>query len=175
MKFGTEAYNVGVLWRAEIDSDWLRWVQETHKIENLVKYSGISAVSGTYFLFPFSIYPWSWNLAWKTGQFHSRKILSWWMTWGQYRSPKMQELVKFAFSAFLSHSPLFPSPILSAMDLLRMFTIWPPYGIGQAIIFLSCGFFYYLPSSFLFSSPILSRRRLDVYHTSTHGVALVRI
>jgi len=26
-----------------------------------------------------------------------------------------------------------------------------------------------------FSSPILSGRRLDVYHTSTHGVALVRI
>ena len=36
-----------------------------------------------------------------------------------------------------------------------------------------------VPSSFylllLFSSPILSRRRLDVYHTSAHGVALVRI
>jgi len=30
-------------------------------------------------------------------------------------------------------------------------------------------------SSFLFSSPNLSCRRLDVYHTSTHGVALVRI
>ena len=27
----------------------------------------------------------------------------------------------------------------------------------------------------IFSSPNLSRRRLDVYHTSTHGVALVRI
>jgi len=27
----------------------------------------------------------------------------------------------------------------------------------------------------LFSSPSLSGRRLDVYHTSTHGVALVRI
>jgi len=27
----------------------------------------------------------------------------------------------------------------------------------------------------LFSSPILSRRILDVYHISTHGVALVRI
>jgi len=27
----------------------------------------------------------------------------------------------------------------------------------------------------LFSSPNLNRRRLDVYHTSTHGVALVRI
>ena len=30
-------------------------------------------------------------------------------------------------------------------------------------------------SLFFFSSPNLSRRRLDVYHTSTHGVALVRI
>jgi len=51
---------------------------------------------------------------------------------------------------------------------------WPPYVIGQAIIFLPCGF--YLLSFFLsFSSPNLSGRRLDVYHTSTHGVALVRI
>jgi len=33
----------------------------------------------------------------------------------------------------------------------------------------------YLSSFFLFSSPNLSGRRLDVYHTSTHGVALVRI
>ena len=32
-----------------------------------------------------------------------------------------------------------------------------------------CSFF------FLFSSPKLSRHRLDVCHTSTHGVALVRI
>jgi len=30
-------------------------------------------------------------------------------------------------------------------------------------------------SSFFFSSPNLSGRRLDVYHTLTHGVALVRI
>ena len=30
-------------------------------------------------------------------------------------------------------------------------------------------------SSSSFSSPNLSRRRLDVYHTSTHGVAIVRI
>jgi len=30
-------------------------------------------------------------------------------------------------------------------------------------------------SIFLFFSPILSRRRLDVYHTSTHDVALMRI
>jgi len=40
---------------------------------------------------------------------------------------------------------------------------------------LPCGF--YLLSIYLsfFSSPNLSGRRLDVYHTSTHGVALVRI
>jgi len=39
--------------------------------------------------------------------------------------------------------------------------LWPPC-VGDAdIIFSSCGFF------FLFSSPTLSRRRLDVYHTLT--------
>jgi len=55
-----------------------------------------------------------------------------------------------------------------------MVFLWPPYVIGQAIIFLPCGFF--LSSSiFSFSLPNLSGRRLDVYHTSTHGVALVRI
>jgi len=49
--------------------------------------------------------------------------------------------------------------------------LWPPYGIGQAIIFLPCGFFLLL----FFFSPNLSGRSFDVYHTSTHGVALVRI
>jgi len=56
-------------------------------------------------------------------------------------------------------------------------SLWPPYGIGQAIIFLPCGFFfiYLVPSSIFFSLPNLSCRRMDVCHTSTHGVALVRI
>jgi len=48
--------------------------------------------------------------------------------------------------------------------------LWSPYVIGQTIIF-SCCFFL---SSF-FSSPNLSGRRLDVYHTLAHGVALVQI
>jgi len=48
--------------------------------------------------------------------------------------------------------------------------VMAPYGIGQAIIFLPYGFYL-----LLFSSPNLSGHRLDVYHTSTHGVALVRI
>ena len=34
---------------------------------------------------------------------------------------------------------------------------------------------FLLLSSFFISSPNLSGERLDVYHTSTHGVALVRI
>ena len=53
--------------------------------------------------------------------------------------------------------------------------LWLPHVIGQAIVFLPCGF--YLLSIYLFfiSSPNLKGRRLDVYHTSTHGVALVRI
>ena len=42
------------------------------------------------------------------------------------------------------------------------------YGIGQTIIFSSCRLFFFFLSSF-FSSPNLSRRRLDVYHTSTHA------
>ena len=53
--------------------------------------------------------------------------------------------------------------------------LWSPYGIGRPYIFSCCGlFFFFLLLSF-FSSPNLSRRRLDVCHTSTHGVALVRI
>jgi len=49
------------------------------------------------------------------------------------------------------------------------------FSFYRPIICCSCG--YYLLSFFLllFPSPILSRRRLDVYHTSTHDVALVRV
>ena len=56
---------------------------------------------------------------------------------------------------------------------LALVFLWSPYGIEQTIIFSSCRLFY-LSSSF-FSSPNLSRCRLDVCHTSTNGVALVRI
>jgi len=52
--------------------------------------------------------------------------------------------------------------------------LWSTYGIGQAIIFWPCVSIF-LSSFYLFSSPNLSGRRLDVYHTSTDGVALVRI
>jgi len=51
----------------------------------------------------------------------------------------------------------------------------PPYVIGQANIFLPCGFYLSFFLLSLFSSPNLSGRRLDVYHTSAPGVTLVRI
>jgi len=53
------------------------------------------------------------------------------------------------------------------------YILWPPmHSRMRTYIFSSCFFF------FLFPSPNLSGRQLDVYHTSTtstHGVALVRI
>jgi len=57
---------------------------------------------------------------------------------------------------------------------VRMFIIylWPSYAIWQAIIFFAL---WFLLLCLFFSSPNLSRSRLDVFHTSTHGVALVRI
>ena len=54
-------------------------------------------------------------------------------------------------------------------------------GICLLFIYGHPGHIYFHPvvySSFFFfflSSPNLSRRRLHVYHTCTHGVALVRI
>ena len=61
------------------------------------------------------------------------------------------------------------------MALVYLCLLWLPYVIGQAIIFLPCDFFLLSFFVFFFSSPNLSGRRLDVYHTSPHGVALVRI
>jgi len=53
----------------------------------------------------------------------------------------------------------FPSVLWHSFSLL----LWRPYVIEQAIIFLPCGFF--LSFFFFFSSPNLSRHRLDVCHT----------
>ena len=64
---------------------------------------------------------------------------------------------------------------------------WPTFLVCSCVVmaavcnmadhmFLCCGFFFFLLSFFFFfSSPILSRRKLDVYHTSTHDVALMRM
>jgi len=62
------------------------------------------------------------------------------------------------------------SPVQHVSDLHLKFALRPHHVWKKS----SCGFFFFL-SFFFFSSPNLSRRRLDVCHTSTHDVALVRI
>ena len=87
------------------------------------------------------------------------------------RSPNNMLLITVVFQQ---------SPDLAAKVRLLVVTsivvhcsLWSPYVIGQTIIFLPCDF--YLLSSSFFSLPNLSGWRLDVYHTSTHCVALVQI
>jgi len=48
-------------------------------------------------------------------------------------------------------------------NVVKGHSLWPPYGIGQAIIFFALVSFFFLFSSF--SSPNLSGRRLDVFRT----------
>ena len=50
--------------------------------------------------------------------------------------------------------------------------LWPPCVADADIIF---ALWFLLLSSIFFLAYSLSRHRVDVYHTSTHGVALVRI
>jgi len=54
--------------------------------------------------------------------------------------------------------------LTNRFKLILMASLWA----DGDIIFSSCGAFVLLP----FSSANLSRRTLDVYHTSTHGVAV---
>jgi len=106
-----------------------------------------------------------------------------------------------SFENHCSYVPVFSHQIALSHKLLthvqnhgfHMVLLSSPYVIGQTIIFLPVisifyvigGPLYFCPVvsfyllsfylSFFYSSPNLSGHRLDVYHTSTHGVALVRI
>jgi len=62
--------------------------------------------------------------------------------------------------------------------VLWAFQIIQPSSYGRPAYQMRTLYFRCMVSSsffFLFSWPNLSRRRLDVYHTSTHDVALARI
>jgi len=77
----------------------------------------------------------------------------------------------FKVDAGVSNTSL--EPLLS-VDVPFRCLIWPPIVMGRSLYFtpvVSIIFFSF--SSFFFSWPNLSGRRLDVYHTSTHDVALV--
>jgi len=60
--------------------------------------------------------------------------------------------------------------MLNGVFAVRLF-LWPLYVADGHYILQQ----WLLSSFFFFSSPILSGCRLDVYHTSTHDVVLVRI
>jgi len=50
--------------------------------------------------------------------------------------------------------------------------LWPPYVIGGHYVFALWFLSIFYLSFFFYSSPNLSGLRLDVYHTSTHGVQI---
>ena len=112
------------------------------------------------------------------------KIWEWWLS--MLSTPSRLLLfhspTSFPFLHLFCPFLLFPLPCLflplsSFTKLsvgLQVDFLWPPYVIGQAIIFCPVVSFFIFYLSF-FSTPNLSGRMLDVYHTLTHGVALVRI
>ena len=67
----------------------------------------------------------------------------------------------YSLAIYLFCMSVCPTFIMAALCGHYIFALW--------FLFILLSFFFF------FSSPNLSRRRLDVYHTSTHGVALVRI
>jgi len=96
---------------------------------------------------------------------------------GRYRMKKLETNVDFScamgkglHSFPLYHSSLF-SFFLSNFLLVASVIIATPWNMAGHYIFA----LWFLSSFFFFSSPNLSGWRLDVCHTSTHGVALVQI
>ena len=93
------------------------------------------------------------------------------------RSIRHAELVYLRFVAYLSHDYdwLFMVALCNraTINIFMLFMVALCNRADHYI--LPCDFYlsFFLPS--FFSSPNLSGRILDVYHTSTHGVALVRI
>ena len=75
----------------------------------------------------------------------------------------VQQLTRFQIKA--SHGPS------AIAELLVMVALCNRADHFIFMLFLSSSSFFFL----FFSSPNLSGRRFDVYHTLAHGVALVRI
>ena len=107
---------------------------------------------------------------------------------GARRAPKrIRELLEVSTAAGISsvirliiyyQDLLWQVSLSSSLSVVDVFVLcstsvlWPPCVIGGPLCFCPVVSFFFF---FFFSSPNLSGRRLDVYHTLTHGVALVRI
>jgi len=91
-----------------------------------------------------------------------------------YLSIGLSYLTKVRCHLILSMSKLLVSYWMNFMNvliILPVWSLWPPSRARHYILLLC----FLLSFFFFFSSPVLSSHRLDVYHTSTHDVALVRI
>jgi len=87
------------------------------------------------------------------------------------KNEKFVNMMKESFEYFINQRQNKPAEVIGCgLPLyIIMAALWNR--VGRYI--LPCGFFLLL--SFFFSPPNLSGHRLDVCHTSTHGVALVQI
>jgi len=88
--------------------------------------------------------------------------------------------LKFTMWYCIQHCLKYPKNMHCLYALIAMILLWQVHcGLVMATLWNRAGHYifalWFLLSFFFFFSPNLSRRRLDVYHTSTHGVALVRI
>ena len=82
------------------------------------------------------------------------------------------------YSVWSVHQLLLPQPYFFEMSTnIKLHEGFDDWTVFMAAICNRAGHIYFHPvvCSFFLCSPNLSRRRLDVYHTCTHGVALVRI
>jgi len=82
--------------------------------------------------------------------------------------PGLAKRTRRAFSVFAAFAVLLFCIRVYIVNM-RSF-LWPPCVADADVIFLPRDFYL-----LFYSSPNLSGHRLDVYHTSTHDVALVRI
>ena len=95
------------------------------------------------------------------------------VTWLRFDQSMKHVIVDYTFACYVKWwtSSVVMVALCNRADhyifmLWFVLSLWSPYVIGQTI------YIFILFLSF-FSSPNLSSRRLDVYHTSAHGVVLV--
>ena len=161
---------VGVSWREQTTDDEVEHRMVVHRLDNIIEKQRSSLFG------PCGTHEWRQDTeasAWMTGGWMSQRgpaYQGW--TWRSTATNDLRELElgwKDVAAATDDRQRRRPGASWMRDDSPQQW-LWPPCVIGQAIIF------YTVVSFFLFySSPYLSGHRLDVYHTSTRGVALVRI
>ena len=82
-------------------------------------------------------------------------------------SPRVDQSARCPVRELAIRELAYPRVVQLPLPIYAYRFLWPPCVADADIIFLPCGFFYLSFFFISFSSPNLSGRRLDVYHTST--------